>query len=102
MIMAKDPLCTIGSHAVHHKMFRYFTPDEAKADYEQSRRYLQQLSGQTVDCFAFPYGRLVEYRVTNIQLLQKSDYKFAFSAISGNLKQQWLSGKLLFAKGKCE
>lgn len=93
MIMAKDPLCTIGSHAVHHKMFRYFTPDEAKAEYEQSRRYLQQLSGQTVDCFAFPYGRLVEVSCYNIQLLHKSDYKFAFSAISGNLKQQWLSGK---------
>ncbi len=93
MTLAKDPLCTIGSHAVHHKMFRYFTPDEAKTQYEQSRRYLQQLSGQTVDCFAFPYGRLVEVSCENIKQLHKTDYKFAFSAIAGNLNQQWLSGK---------
>jgi len=93
MTLAKDPLCTIGSHAVHHKMFRYFTPDEAKTEYEQSRRYLQQLSGQPVDCFAFPYGRLVEVSCDNIKQLYKSDYKFAFSAISGNLNQQWISGK---------
>jgi peptidoglycan/xylan/chitin deacetylase (PgdA/CDA1 family) len=93
MIMAKDPLCTIGSHAVNHKMFRYFTHDEAKAEYEQSRRYLQQLTGQAIDCFAFPYGRLVEVSCDNIKQLHKSDYKFAFSAISGNLNQQWFSGK---------
>jgi len=93
MTLAKDPLCTIGSHAVHHKMFRYFTPNEAKAEYEQSRRYLQQLSGQAVDCFAFPYGRLVEVSCENIKLLQQTDYKFAFSAIAGNLNQQWISGK---------
>ena len=93
MLMAKDPLCTIGSHAVHHKMFRYFTAAEAKTEYENSRRYLQQLTGQTIDCFAFPYGRLVEVSCNNIKQLQQTDYKFAFSAVAGNLNQQWLSGK---------
>ena len=93
MTMAKDPLCTIGSHAVNHKMFRYFTPDEAKMEYEYSHRYLQQLTGQAIDCFAFPYGRRVEVSSQNIKQLENTDYKFAFSAIAGNLKQQWLSGK---------
>jgi len=93
MLMAKDPLCTIGSHAVNHNMFRYFTSAEAKTEYEQSRRYLHQLTGQPIDCFAFPYGRLVEVSCSNIKQLQQTDYKFAFSAIAGNLKQQWMSGK---------
>lgn len=93
MIMAKDPLCTIGSHGVNHKMFRYFSQDEAKTEFEFSRRYLQQLTGQAIDCFAFPYGRLVEVSCKNIKQLEQTEYKFAFSAISGNLKQQWLSGK---------
>lgn len=93
MLMAKDPLCTIGSHAVNHNMFRYLTIEEANTEYEVSRRYLQQLTGQPIDCFAFPYGRLVEVSCTNINLLQKSVYKFAFSAIAGNLNQSWLSGR---------
>ena len=93
MMLAKDPLCTIGSHAINHKMFRYFTPDEAKVEYDQSRRYLQQLTGQNIDCFAFPYGRRVEVSSQNIKQLENTEYKFAFSAIAGNLKQQWLSGK---------
>ncbi len=93
MTLARDPLCTIGSHALHHKMFRYFTDVETQVEYEQSRQYLQKLTGQAVDCFAFPYGRLVEVSCNNIKQLQQTDYKFAFSAIAGNLNQQWLSGK---------
>lgn len=93
MIMAKDPLCTIGSHAVNHKMFRYHTPSEASVEYEQSRRYLQQLTDQPIICFAFPYGRRVEVSNQNIKQLHETEYKFAFSAIAGNLNQQWLSGK---------
>lgn len=93
MILAKDPLCTIGSHAVYHKMFRYLSEAEAAAEFEQSRRYLQQLTGQPIDCFAFPYGRLVEVSCQNLKLLKQTDYKFAFSAIAGHLNQSWLSGK---------
>jgi peptidoglycan/xylan/chitin deacetylase (PgdA/CDA1 family) len=93
MILAKDPLCTIGSHAVNHVMFRYLQKFEAEREYLDSQRYLQQLSDQPVDCFAFPYGRLVEVSCENIKLLTGSVYKFGFSAISGNLNQQWLSGK---------
>lgn len=93
MILAKDPLCTIGSHGVHHYMFRNLSEAQAVKEFEQSRTYLQQLTGQPIDCFAFPYGRLVEVSRKNIKLLELSEYKFAFSAISGTLNQQWLSGK---------
>ena len=89
--MANDSLCTIGSHALRHKMFRYMTANEALEEYNESRTYLQQLTGQSIDCFAFPYGRLVEVSCKNIKLLEQTSYKFAFSAIAGNLNQQWLS-----------
>jgi len=90
--MANDTLCTIGSHALRHKMFRYMTDNEALIEYNESRSYLQQLTGQSIDCFAFPYGRLVEVSCKNIKLLEQTSYKFAFSAIAGGLNQLWLSG----------
>lgn len=90
--MANDTLCTIGSHALRHKMFRYMTDNETLIEYNESRSYLQQLTGQNVYCFAFPYGRLVEVSCKNIKLLEQTSYKFAFSAISGGLNQLWLSG----------
>jgi peptidoglycan/xylan/chitin deacetylase (PgdA/CDA1 family) len=91
--MANDPLCTIGSHALQHKMFRYMTANEALEEYNESSTYLQQLTGQSIDCFAFPYGRLVEVSCKNIKQLEQTSYKFAFSAIAGNLNQLSLSGK---------
>ena len=68
------------------------TANEALMEYNESRTYLQQLTGQSVDCFAFPYGRLVEISCKNIKLLEQTSYKFAFSAIAGNLSHQCLSG----------
>lgn len=91
--MAKNPLCTIGSHAMHHKMFRYMTDEQAWNELIASRAFLQQLTGQSIDCFAFPYGRLVEVSFKSIKLASKSGYKFAFSAVAGNLNQSWISGK---------
>lgn len=91
--MSKDSLCTIGSHAMSHKMFRYMTENEALIEFEQSQTFLQKLSNQPVDCFAFPYGRLVEVSCQNIRILRKSAYQCGFSAISGNLSQRWFTGK---------
>ena len=91
--MAQDPLCTIASHGLHHKIFRYLTPDEVKTEFNQSQLYLQQLTGQPVVSFAFPYGRLVEVSRANLKLLKQSGYRFAFSAIPGNLSQKWITGK---------
>ena len=68
------------------------TANEALEEYNESRTYLQQLTGQSIDCFAFPYGRLVEVSCKNIKLLEQASYKFAFSAIAGNLNQKWVSG----------
>lgn len=97
-ILAADPLCTVGSHGLNHVMFRYLTPDVAAVEYKESRYYLEELTGTTVDCFAFPYGRVVECSRKNIDVLKHSEYDFGFSAIAGNLGQQWLSGKYYLSR----
>ena len=90
--LAADQLCTIGSHACHHVMFRYLKSEEALKEWKDSKTKLEELINKPVRCFAFPYGRLVECSVQNIKDLKKSDYDFAFSAIAGNLNQKWVSG----------
>lgn len=91
--IANDPLCIIGSHGVHHIMFRYLNEQEIINELKDSKQFLQQLTGQSIDCFAFPYGRLVEVSCSNIKSLMSVDYQFAFSAIAGNLTQKWMSGR---------
>lgn len=96
--MSQNPLCTVGSHGLEHNMFRYFSPGEAQRQYKESKKYLEQLTGKPVQCFAFPYGRMVECSAQNIKELEKSNYDFAFSALSGTLAQQWFSGRFFLPR----
>jgi len=89
--LSKEELCTIGSHACHHTMFRYLSVDEAEKELIESKIYLENLLDKSVECFAFPYGRFVECSISNIKQLNRSNFIFSFSAIPGTLNQSWLS-----------
>lgn len=91
--LLKDPLCTLGSHGCHHKMFRYLSKDEVRKELIESKAILERRFSVPIDCFAFPYGRIVECSSQNItQVKDLSTYLFSFSAISGNLKLSWITG----------
>lgn len=89
--MVSDPLCIIGAHGMEHKMFRNYTPEEAKRSMEESKQWLEQTFGKNVDFFAFPFGRRVEVSNVNIRTLSECDYHCGFSALDGSLKQKWIS-----------
>ncbi len=92
--MANDPLCVIGSHGMEHKIFRYMNTEAALYQYQESKQQLEQLTGRKVECFAFPYGRVVEVSRKNIRMLRQSGiYQFGFSALDGTLRQQWLTSR---------
>ena len=97
-ILAQDTLCTVGSHALHHKMFRYFSDEESLTELTESKKYLEILIGKEVKSFAFPYGRVIECSRKNIRAVKNTDYDFAFSAISGNLGQKQVSGKFFLPR----
>jgi peptidoglycan/xylan/chitin deacetylase (PgdA/CDA1 family) len=47
---------TIGAHTVHHVELAHIPASLARAEIEVSRQQLEELSGQPVDDFAYPYG----------------------------------------------
>ena len=91
--MASDPLCIIAAHGVEHKMFRHYSPEEAKQSMMESKNWLEQTFGKPVEFFAFPFGRRVEVSNANIRTLSECDYHCGFSALDGSLKQKWFSGR---------
>ncbi|MGC3976978.1 MAG: polysaccharide deacetylase family protein [Paludibacteraceae bacterium] len=91
--LSKDELCIVGSHALHHKMFRYLSPKEATREWGESKKYLENWLNREVAIFAFPYGRVVECSRKNRRQIKRTNYAFAFSAVAGTLNQQWFTGR---------
>jgi peptidoglycan/xylan/chitin deacetylase (PgdA/CDA1 family) len=96
--LAGDPLCTIGSHASHHVVFRKLNHAEVEKELLDSKKYLEQLTKRNVEVFAFPYGTVVTVSAKNVRQLRKSVYKYAFSALPGSLNQQWFTSRFFLPR----
>ena len=55
---AAHPLITIGSHTVNHPHLPACDDQQLRAELVDSRRWLESVTGRTVELFAYPYGSL--------------------------------------------
>ncbi len=54
--IAKDPLCTIGAHGVHHYALAKLSAEEAGAEVVASLDWIEKELGRRPKFFAYPYG----------------------------------------------
>lgn len=74
--MAKDPLVTIGSHGVSHRVMTTLSVGEQELELVESKKTLQRIIGRSVDVYAYPHG---QFNSDTIKLLKKLNlYKAAF------------------------
>jgi len=96
--ISMDPLCTIGSHGCNHVLFRKLSIKEVDTEYRESKAFLESLINKPVEVFAFPYGNVVAVSGKNVKYLWKTSYKFAFSALTGSLQQQWFTSRFFLPR----
>ena len=75
--MSADPLVTIGSHGVSHKVFPKMTSLEKKIELEESQRKLQEIIGKDVKIFAYSHG---QYDDETLSIMGCYDYAVAAGA----------------------
>ena len=74
--MAKDPLVTIGSHGVSHRVMTTLSVGEQELELVESKKTLERIIGKSVDVYAYPHG---QFNSDTIKLLKKLNlYKAAF------------------------
>ena len=54
--LAKDPLCTIGAHTIHHYALARLNEEQATKEIREGARILEAALGQKPEHFAYPYG----------------------------------------------
>jgi peptidoglycan/xylan/chitin deacetylase (PgdA/CDA1 family) len=86
--MAKDPLCTIGSHTMSH--CRLTITDEASLQYElgESKAILEQHIGKPVEHLSYPYGWKTDVSAEVIAFAQQIGYKTALRSFGGPVRKQ--------------
>ena len=86
--MAKDPLCTIGSHTMSH--CRLTIEDDASLQYEleESKRILEQHIGKPVEHLSYPYGWKNDVSDEAIAYAKQAGYKTALRSFGGPVRKQ--------------
>ena len=86
--MAKDPLCTIGSHTMSH--CRLTITDNNSLQYElgESKAILEQHIGKPVEHLSYPYGWKTDVSAEAIVFAQQTGYKTALRSFGGPVRKQ--------------
>ena len=73
---AKHPLVTIQSHTENHPVLTNLTDETLYKELKESKRQLEELTGETIDVFSYPNGDVGQ---REIEALKATGYKYAFT-----------------------
>jgi peptidoglycan/xylan/chitin deacetylase (PgdA/CDA1 family) len=80
--LAADSGMEIGSHGLRHKPLPPLGDDALRAEVEQSRAVLQDLTGQRVDGFCYPFGVLTQREV---EAVRSAGYAYGCAVLGSDL-----------------
>ncbi len=78
--LAAHPLITIGSHGLYHKHFSKMSKDEAVFELTESKKILEEITGNEIDLLAYPYG---DCNLVTEKLSEECGYQAAWSVWNG-------------------
>ena len=78
--ISSSPLVTIGSHSKTHPYLTKCDHLELKSEIIDSKKYLEDLTGNAINSFAYPFGDVNSY-VANV--VEESGYDFAVTTYPG-------------------
>jgi peptidoglycan/xylan/chitin deacetylase (PgdA/CDA1 family) len=73
---ARNPLVTIGSHTVSHPLLTQCDRDRLEFELNESRHFLEGITGKTVSLFAYPTG---DYNRAVAEAVKLCGYRAAFA-----------------------
>ncbi len=80
--MASSGWITLGSHTVTHPILDKCSREEQEFEVVESRRLLQEMTGKSIDYFAYPNG---DYDKETIRLAQQAGYRLCFTDSPGKI-----------------
>ena len=86
--LARDPLCTIGSHTMTHSRLTITDGGALKYELEESKRILEQHIGKSVQHLSYPYGWIDDVSDEAIEYARQIGYKTAMRSYGGPVRKK--------------
>lgn len=84
-VIANDPICTIGSHAISHTSLTNLSTEELEQELNDSKANIEKYICKPVFHFAYPYGI---YNLQIAESVKRSGYKTATLANGGQIRKK--------------
>jgi peptidoglycan/xylan/chitin deacetylase (PgdA/CDA1 family) len=83
--LAASGLTTIGAHTVSHTPLATLSSAEQLREIVESKRQLEELTGQKISVFSYPFGGKSDYSCETVRLCRKAGYIRTASNFSGQV-----------------
>lgn len=85
---AGERLIQIGAHTVHHPVLANLTLAEQRREIRENKTYLEEITGQQVQTFSYPYGLTYDYAQESVALVRELGFACACGAFAGVASQR--------------
>ena len=86
--LSQHPLCTIGGHTVSHPALNQLSDDDFRQEVRVGIEKLENITGQKINHFAYPYGSPNEIGEREYRLIIEFNFKTSFIAYGGCITEE--------------
>ena len=83
--LAESPWATIGAHTVSHTALSALPAAQQRQEIFSSKAELEDLTGQEIATFSYPFGRKNEYNRTSVELCRQAGFTRAAANFPGQV-----------------
>ncbi|MEJ2491156.1 MAG: polysaccharide deacetylase family protein [Desulfuromonadales bacterium] len=83
--LAASPRATIGAHSVSHAALAALTAARQREEIFSSKAQLEEITGQEIDLFSYPFGRKSEYNRVTLALCKEAGFRRAAANYPGQV-----------------
>lgn len=80
-VLSDDSLITIGAHTHNHVSLGAFTKEYQKKEIIRSKVELEQITGEKIQYFSYPFGRQYDYNKETIKILRQAGFRKAYTTL---------------------